>query len=65
LLTTAGPVFGEKNPLEALQQTPWGEVELELGCLTGTASYSSTEAGFGSGTQSLQRITVLDGLDCP
>jgi hypothetical protein len=65
LLTTQGPVFGEKNPLEALQQSPWGEVELELGCLVGTANYSSTEAGFGSGTHNLQRITLLDGFDCP
>ncbi|HET6564667.1 MAG TPA: M14 family zinc carboxypeptidase [Xanthomonadales bacterium] len=65
MLTTKGPVFGEKNPLDALQQTPWGELELELGCLTGTASYSSTEPGFGSGTHNLKRISVLDGLDCP
>ncbi len=65
LLTTSGPIFGEKNALSSLQQTPWGELELELGCLSGTASYSSTEAGFPSGTMQLQRVTLLDSLVCP
>jgi hypothetical protein len=65
LLTTSGPIFGEKNALSSLQQTPWGEVELDLACMTGTATYSSVEAGFGSGTHNLKRITVLDGLGCP
>jgi hypothetical protein len=65
LLTTEGPVFGEKNPLDSLQQAPWGEVVLELGCLSGTATYDSTEPGFGTGTQALQRVTIPDGLECP
>ncbi len=65
LLTTSGPIFGEKNPLSTLQQTPWGELELKLGCLSGTASYSSTEAGFPAGTQQLQRVTLLNNLVCP
>lgn len=65
LLTTSGPVFGEKNPLSTLQQTPWGELELKLGCLSGTASYSSTEPGFPAGTKQLQRVTLLDSLVCP
>jgi hypothetical protein len=65
LLTTSGPIFGEKNPLSSLQQAPWGEVELELDCLSGTATYSSVEAGFVAGSQSLQRVTVLDELVCP
>lgn len=65
LLTTEGPIFGIKNPLDSVQQTPWGELELDLGCLTGTATYASTAPGFGSGTHNLKRITVLDGLECP
>lgn len=64
LLTTRGPIFGEKNPLQSLQQIPWGEVELQLNCLTGTATYSSTEAGFAAGSMNLQRITLLDMLSC-
>jgi hypothetical protein len=65
LLTTSGPIFGEKNAQESLQQMPWGEVELEFGCEVGTATYSSSEDGFGSGTQNLKRITFLKGLECP
>jgi hypothetical protein len=65
LLTTHGPIFGDKNPLQSLVQTPWGKTELQLNCLTGTATYSSTEAGFAPGTMNLKRVTVLDGLDCP
>jgi hypothetical protein len=65
LLTTWGPIFGEKNPPGTLQFKHWGEVELELGCLTGTATYSSVEPGFAPGTQNLSRITLLDGLSCP
>jgi hypothetical protein len=65
LLTTSGPIFGEKNALSTLQQTPWGQVELQLACLTGTATYSSVEAGFGSGTQNLKRVTLLATLSCP
>ena len=65
LLTTQGPIFGEKNSLETLQQMPWGEIELQLGCMTGTARYSSVEAGFAAGTQDLNRVTLLEGLVCP
>lgn len=65
LLTTSGPIFGEKNPPEILQQTPWGELELKLGCTSGSAIYSSTEPGFPAGTKQLTRITRPKGLVCP
>lgn len=65
LLTTSGPIFGEKNALSTLQQTPWGQVELQLDCMNGTAAYSSVEAGFASGTQNLKRVTLLDTFSCP
>jgi hypothetical protein len=65
LLTTSGPIFGAENPLESLQQTSWGELELQLDCLAGTATYASTEPGFSSGQQNLKRVTFLDGFACP
>ena len=42
-----------------------GEVELELGCISGTATYSSMETGFAAGTQQLNRVTLLKNLVCP
>lgn len=36
-----------------------------LDCTSGTATYISTEAGFGSGTLNVQRLTSIDQLSCP
>ena len=42
-----------------------GELELDLDCNTGTATYSSTEEGFGDGVLNLVRLTSIDQLACP
>ena len=42
-----------------------GTLELDLGCDSGTASYSSVEEGFGSGVLNVIRLTSIDGMSCP
>jgi hypothetical protein len=65
MLTSSGGIFGpDFNPLD-VDHTGWGSLVLELDCHGGTASYNSTEAGFGAGTLNLVRLTNIDQLDCP
>ncbi len=47
-----------------VEYTPWGTLELDLDCEGGTATYNSTEAGFGSGTLNVVRLTNIDQLGC-
>lgn len=63
--TTAGPVFGESYNPDDLELLPWGGLELDLGCDGGEARYTSTEAGFGSGSLTVQQLTRMDGPSCP
>lgn len=65
MLTTQGGVFGPGFDPGAVQELPWGALELDLGCAGGTASFSSTESGFPAGTLDLVRLTALQGLACP
>ncbi|MBT8069523.1 MAG: hypothetical protein KJO80_03735 [Gammaproteobacteria bacterium] len=63
--TSSGGIFGpDFNPL-TVDYAPWGSLELDLTCEGGTATYSSTEEGFGSGTLNLVRLTNIDQLPCP
>jgi hypothetical protein len=43
---------------------PWGSLELDLTCSTGTAGFTPTEAGFPAGTLALVRLSRLGGLGC-
>ena len=65
LLTTQGGIFGKAFDPEDVDELPWGSLELELGCGSGEARYTSTEAGFGDGSLSLSRLTRYGGLPCP
>ncbi len=65
MLTTRGGVFGEQFDPATVEGLPWGSLELTLSCAGGSASYQATEAGFGSGQLTLQRLSSLDGLQCP
>ena len=56
--------LGEFNP-ETVERTPWGSLELDLDCNGGTATYSSTEEGFGTGVLNVVRLTNVVGLGCP
>ena len=64
LYTTSGPGFGELFDPTELDIEPWGSLELELQCKTGTARFAPSEAGFPAGTLDLIRLTFLDGLSC-
>jgi len=65
MLTSSGGLFGPDFNPETVEFKPWGRLELDLDCHQGTASYSSTEEGFGSGTLDLIRLTNIDQLNCP
>ena len=64
MLTTRGGIFGDAFDSELVEETPWGALELELSCEGGTATYSSTEEGFGAGQLQIIRLSQLDGLEC-
>ena len=64
MLTTVGGIFGKEYNPDDVEELPWGTLEMDLACADGTAVYTSTEDGFGSGQQNLVKITYMDGLDC-
>ena len=64
MLTTVGGIFGKEFNPDDVDELPWGTLKLDLACADGTAVYTSTEDGFGSGQQNLIKITYMDGLDC-
>ena len=64
LLSTRGGVFGAAFDPAAVEVYSWGTLNLDIRCNGGTASYASSEQGFGSGELSLRRLTSLDGLSC-
>ncbi len=65
MLTTNGGIFGPGFDPLLVSLEPWGSLELDLNCNNGTATYSSTEAGFGFGTLNVVRLTSIDQLSCP
>jgi hypothetical protein len=64
MLTTQGGEFGPGFDPDAVQELPWGSLELDLGCDRGRASFNPTEPGFPGGTLELVRLTALEGLAC-
>ncbi|MBT8056411.1 MAG: hypothetical protein KJO72_05680 [Gammaproteobacteria bacterium] len=64
LYTTRGGVFGAGFDPDTVESLPWGRLELELACDSGTARFNPTETGFEAGELALIRLTVLDGLEC-
>ena len=63
--TSSGGIFGPDFDPQSVVFTPWGTLELDLSCDSGTATYNSTEEGFGAGTLNLVRLTNIDQLPCP
>jgi hypothetical protein len=63
--TTSGGIFGPDFDPASVQYKPWGTLQLDLNCAGGTATYSSSEEGFGSGTLNVVRLTNIDQLGCP
>ena len=65
MFTSSGGMFGPDFDPAAVEFNPWGSLEMDLTCEGGTATYNSTEEGFGSGTLNLVRLTNIDQLPCP
>ena len=61
--TTQGGVFGDDFDPAAVERLP-GKLVLDIDCAGGTASYDSSEAGFGSGVLNVVKLTELDSLNC-
>ncbi len=64
MLTASGGIFGPDFDPETVELSPWGSLELDLDCNTGSATYSSSEEGFGSGVLNVIRLTSIDQLGC-
>jgi hypothetical protein len=64
LISGRGAVFGAEFDPDDVEFIDWGELEMELDCLTGTAEYISVLPPFGSGAFVLDRLTIPRGLDC-
>jgi hypothetical protein len=64
LSTTSGGVFGADFDPAAVAVAPWGALELELTCTSGSANFVPTEPGFPAGALALVRLSQLDGLAC-
>jgi hypothetical protein len=64
MLTTSGGIFGNDFDPTTVDELPWGTLELDINCDGGTASYTSTEEGFGSGTLNVFNLTSMAGLGC-
>jgi len=62
--TSSGGIFGPDFDPDLVEYKPWGSLELNLTCEGGTATYSSTEEGFGSGSLNVVRLTNIDQLPC-
>jgi hypothetical protein len=65
MLTSSGGIFGPEFDPDLVELKPWGSLELDLNCTSGTATYSSSEDGFGSGTLNVTRLTSINQLNCP
>ena len=65
MFTSSGGMFGPDFDPATVEFEPWGSLEMDLTCEGGTATYNSTEEGFGSGTLNLVRLTNIDQLPCP
>lgn len=65
MYTTSGARFGENFDTLDVNVVPWGRLELDLECDSGTARFSSEEDGFPDGELDLIHLTFLGGLSCP
>lgn len=61
----SGPRYGPSYDPGDLVPVTWGSITIEFnGCDAATFTYDSALAGFGQGTQEMQRLTTLLGVDC-
>jgi hypothetical protein len=64
LLRPLGGKFGRSFDPQSVEHMPWGELELQLDCAGGSASYSADAPGFSNGSQSLVPLTRLQNSGC-
>jgi hypothetical protein len=64
LIQPKGGKFGRSFDPRAVSRSPWGELNLELDCEGGTASYTSTAPGYMGGSQQLEPLTRLQNSGC-
>ena len=64
MLTSNGGIFGDVFDPRDVEFPDWGSLTLDLACDGGTATYDSTEEGFGSGTLNVIKLSNLVGLGC-
>jgi len=60
-------IFCDRFDPDEVSRDTGGSLELGIGCDGGSASYTSSEDGFGCGIFNLSRLSTLDGLagqDC-
>lgn len=65
LLSTRGGVFGEAFDEDQVETSSWGSAVLELECSSGRVDFSSMRPNLGSGSIELDRLTSLEGFECP
>jgi hypothetical protein len=63
-LITSGGRFGDEFDPDQVVLTPWGQIQFQFGCNSGSMNYQSLLPEFGDGSQALVRLSALPGLDC-
>ncbi len=63
LQLTGGRFGADFDPADVIR-TPWGQMRFSFDCSAGSMSYESLLPAFGSGQQSLIRLTHVQGLSC-
>jgi len=61
---TRGGRFGPDFDPHQVQHSPWGSLQVKLGCDFGKFDYASGLSEFGSGKQTLTRLTSVGNPDC-
>ena len=63
---TQGTSFGITFDADEFELAPWGSIEINLQCTSGTFSFESSNAEYGSGTYSVVPITrpIINEYTC-
>ena len=62
LMLTSGGQFGDGFDPATVSLSPWGSAQFDFDCDSATVEYQSDVPGYGSGSQSLIRLTRPSGL---
>ena len=64
LLQPTGGQFGRSFDPESVILNKWGDLTLDLGCTSGSASYTTSSENHSDGSQSLLLLSKLAGSNC-